>query len=263
MRALLRITFLRVTLALAVAGAAATAARAERLVAALSNHRVLITSSFSGEELVVFGTVEPDSAGAVKQSYDLVITVSGPRRTLRTRRKERILGIWVNVDSREFIRVPSYLAVLSNRRFSEISTPENLSKLQVGVENTLLPQRIGPDIADVVPTDPFRRGFLRIETESGLYREDQQAVTFLTPNLFRATIPLPGNVPTGGYAVEAVLLANGALVARSSSAFEITKSGFEQYVADAARDYPLFYGLTTAVMALITGWFASIVFRRD
>ncbi len=255
---------LRIALALAVAAAATTAARAERLVAALSNHRVLITSSFSGEELVVFGTVEPDAGASPKrQSYDLVITVTGPRRTLRTRRKERMLGIWVNVDSREFIRVPSYLAALSNRRFSEISTPETLRKLQIGVENTLLPQRIGPDIADVVPTDPFRKGFLRIQTESGLYREDQQAVTFLTPNLFRATIPLPGNVPTGGYAVDALLFANGAMIARSSSAFEIIKAGFEQYVADAAHDYPLLYGLTTAAMALLTGWFASVVFRRD
>ena len=44
--------------------------------------------------------------------YDIVVTVTGPRQTLRTRRKERVLGIWVNVDSREFVNAPSYLAVL-------------------------------------------------------------------------------------------------------------------------------------------------------
>ena len=31
----------------------------------------------------------------------------------------------------------------------------------------------------------------------------------------------------------------------------------------AARDYGLLYGLVTAMMALATGWFASVVFRRD
>ena len=50
------------------------------------------------------------------------------------------------------------------------------------------------------------------------------------------------------------------LVARTNSALEVIKTGFEQYVADAARDYGLFYGLTTAMMALLIGWFASLVF---
>ena len=35
-------------------------AAAERLVVSLSNHRVAVTSSFTGEDLVLFGTIEPD-----------------------------------------------------------------------------------------------------------------------------------------------------------------------------------------------------------
>ena len=35
-------------------------AAAEQLVVSLSNHRVAVTSSFVGEELVLFGTIEPD-----------------------------------------------------------------------------------------------------------------------------------------------------------------------------------------------------------
>ncbi len=91
-------------------------AAAERLVVSLSNHRVAITSNFVGENLVLFGTIEPDpDKAALRADYDLVVTVTGPRQTLRTRRKQRVLGIWVNVDSREFVRAPSYLAILSNR----------------------------------------------------------------------------------------------------------------------------------------------------
>ena len=44
---------------------------------------------------------------------------------------------------------------------------------------------------------------------------------------------------------------------------EVIKAGFEQYVADTARDYGLLYGLATALMALAIGWFGSVVFRRD
>jgi uncharacterized protein (TIGR02186 family) len=253
---------LAIILAVLIAGAAPAAA--EKLVVSLSNHRVAVTSSFTGEELVLFGTIEPDQPrAALRQAYDLVVTVAGPRTTLRTRRKERMLGIWVNIDSREFERVPGYLAILSNRPVEAIGRPETLRRLQVGLDNYQLLQRIGPDTADTVPSDPFRTAFIRLETQSGLYRQSGSAVTFLTPTVFRAAIPLPSNAPTGSYPIDVKLFANGEMVARTTSALEVIKAGFEQFVADAARDRGLLYGLATSLMALLTGWFASVVFRRD
>jgi uncharacterized protein (TIGR02186 family) len=239
-------------------------AAAERLVVSLSNHRVQITSSFTGEDLVLFGSIAPDSeTGALRSNYDLVVTVTGPRETFRTRRKERVAGIWVNVDSREFVRVPSYLAVLSNRPVKDIANAETLRRLQVGLDNFLLPQHIGPDIADTVRDDPYRLAFVRLQSEHGLYREVPNAVTFLTPTVFRAAIPLPADVPTGTFHIDVKLFSDGALVAQTNSALEVIKAGFEQYVADAARDHGLLYGIATALIALFTGWLASVVFRRD
>jgi uncharacterized protein (TIGR02186 family) len=237
---------------------------AERLVVSLSNHRVAVTSNFVGEELVLFGTIEPDPVtSALGPPYDLVVTVTGPRQTLRTRRKQRVLGIWVNVDSREFVGVPSYLAVLSNRPVAEIADQETLRKLQIGLNYFLLPQRIGPDVADTVADDPFRQSFVRLQRQQGLYRESSTAVTFLTPTVFRAAIAMPAAVPTGHYGIEVELFSQGKFVARTNTALEVIKAGFEQYVADAARDYGLLYGMATAFMALLIGWFASVVFRRD
>jgi uncharacterized protein (TIGR02186 family) len=182
---------------------------------------------------------------------------------LRTRRKERVLGIWVNVDSREFVRVPSYLSILSNRPVTEIAAPETLRRLQLGLNHIILTQRIGADFADTVPDDPFRVAFVKLKKESGQYRESATAVTFLTPTVFRAAIPLPADVPTGNYAIDVKLFAGGGLVARTTSALEVNKAGFEQYVADAARDYGLLYGIAASLMALLIGWFGSVVFRRD
>ena len=255
---------LATALALLLVACGVGPAAAERLVVSLSNHRVAVTSNFVGEELVLFGTIEPDQAtGQLRPPYDLVVTVTGPQQTLRTRRKQRVLGIWVNVDSREFVSVPSYLAVLSNRPVGEIADQETLRKLQIGLNYFLLPQRIGPDVADTVTDDPFRRAFVRLQRQQGLYRESSTAVTFLTPTVFRTAIAMPAAVPTGTYAVEVELFSQGKLVARTNSALEVIKAGFEQYVADAARDYGLLYGMATALMALLIGWFASVVFRRD
>jgi len=249
---------------IAIIACGAEPAAAERLVVSLSNHRVAVTSNFVGEELVLFGTVEPEPASrSLRPPYDLVVTVTGPRQTLRTRRKQRVLGIWVNVDSREFVRVPSYLAILSNRPVADIANQDTLRRLQVGLDNFLLPQRIGSDFADTVRDDPFRRSFLRLQTQQGLYRESATAVTFLTPTVFRAAIAMPAAVPTGSYGIEVELFAGGALAARTNSALDVIKTGFEQYVADAARDWGLLYGMATALMALLIGWFASIIFARD
>jgi len=254
------------TLAAVLLGAALTAspAQAERLIVSVSNHRVTVTPNYSGEELVLFGSIEKDSSTpSGRNAYDLVVTVSGPRADMVARRKERRFGIWINNDSRQFLQVPTYLALFANRPFEDLASAEVQRRQQLGLNNVLLTQRVGPDYADVVPDDAFRKAFVRLQKQHGLYREDTAAVTFLTPTLFRTGIPLPGQVPIGTYDIEIKLFSNGALVTKADSAFEIVKVGFEQFVATAARQHGVVYGMATALMALTAGWMASIVFRKD
>lgn len=88
-------------------------------------------------------------------------------------------------------------------------------------------------------------------------------MTFLTPTVFRAEIPLPAQAPFGAYDVQIKLFAGGAMLAQGASAFEVVKVGFEQFVASAAREHGLLYGMAAVIMAMFTGWAASVVFRRD
>jgi uncharacterized protein (TIGR02186 family) len=254
-----------IALSLALSAACATGdAHAERLIVSVSNQRVTVTPNYSGEELVLFGSVERDDKTAADRSnYDLVVTVSGPRADMVTRRKERKFGIWINTDYRQFLQVPSYLAIFANRPIDAIAPPEVQRRQQLGLNNVLLTQRVGPDYADVVPNDPFRSAFIRLRSQHGLYREQTSAVSFLTPTLFRTGIPLPAAVPIGTYDVDIKLFAHGALVTQTETTFEIVKVGFEQFVATTARQSGFTYGLVTAFMALMTGWMASVVFRKD
>ena len=239
-------------------------ARAEHLIVSVSNHRVTVTPNYSGEELVLFGSIERDGGAPLPSAgYNLVVTVSGPPADMITRRKERWFGIWVNASSRQFLQVPAYLAVFADRPLDKIAAPDILRQQRLGLNNVLLTQRVGPDYADVLPSDPFRRAFIRLRNEQGLYRENTSAVTFLTPTLFRTGIPLPAEVPIGTYTIGIKLLAGGTLIAKTDTAFEIVKVGFEQFVATAAKQHGLVYGVATALMALMAGWMASIVFRRD
>jgi uncharacterized protein (TIGR02186 family) len=236
-------------------------ASAQRLIASLSNHRVMVTSNFTGTQLVLFGAIE--TATPRRGGYDIVATISGPKQNSVTFRKDRVFGIWLNVDSREFENVPGYLAVLANRDLDAIASSDTRRRLQIGLENIPLTQRAAVTIADAGPDDPFRQAFLRINMQRGLYREATNGVTFLAPLLFRADIPLPAGVLTGSYEVDVKLFADGAMIARAPSAFEVYKAGFEQFVSTSARNHGLLFGLVTAMMTLAIGWLGSVVFRRD
>ena len=236
---------------------------AERLVVSLTNHRVMITSSYTGVELVLFGSVERDATGGSRGApYDIVATITGPREPVRARRKERVLGIWVNTESRTFVDPPSYLAVLASRPLDVITSPETRRRLHLGITNTPFPELVHNDIGEV-SNDPFRAALVRLMRDRTLYSEKPNAVTFLAPTLFRASLSLPAQVPIGNYAVDVKLFAEGALIAEADSAFEIVKVGFEQFVVSESREHGVLYGMATAAMALLTGWIASIAFRRD
>ena len=238
-------------------------AAAERLVASLTNHRVMITSSYTGVELVLFGSIERDAASPARGgTYDIVATVIGPRETLRTRRKQRVLGIWVNTASRTFVDPPSYLAVLANRPLDAIASADTLKRLQLGIADTPLPELINNDIGEVA-NDPFRAALVRLMRDQGLYSEEPSAVTFLTPTLFRASIQLPAQVPIGSYKVDVKLFADGNLIAHTDSAFEIVKVGFEQFVVEAARDPAGQQRHQRGRKSVEQAMVASVAFRRD
>jgi uncharacterized protein (TIGR02186 family) len=239
-------------------------AAAERLVTSLSTHRVLITSNFTGTSVVLFGAIDEDDTPVKRPAgYDVVVTVRGPAETVVARRKSRVLGIWINTESRQFIDVPSYLAVLSNRPPRELGTIEFLRRNRIGLANHTLRQRIGSDFGDVVPQDPFRVAFLRVKMGQGLFHEESTGVTFITPQLFRAEVPIPGIAPTGIYEVETLLLSAGEVLSREASAIEVVKTGFEEVFARVAREHGFLYGLATAFLALGTGLLANFLFRRE
>jgi uncharacterized protein (TIGR02186 family) len=230
---------------------------AERLVTSLSTHRVLISSNFTGTSLVLFASIEESDATRDKpKKYDVAITVRGPATTFVTRKKERILGFWVNYESRSYPDTPSYLAVLTNRPPPEFGPLELQTKYKLGLSFAALPPTIQPN-------EEFGDALLRVKKAEGLFHEETNAVTFLTPTLFRATLPIPGTAPTGPYEIDVQVFANGVLAAQQSTAIEVVKTGFEAEVAFAARDRRLDYGLGVAFLAFVVGTAAGLIFRRN
>jgi uncharacterized protein (TIGR02186 family) len=191
----------------------------------------------------------------------VVVTVRGPRQFLTVREREPLGPIWINQEQQKFPSVPAYLSVLSSRSLAEITSEQLRQRQKIGLSaivnaTDFTNQRAGAD-------KPFREALYRIKAQEGLYLEDERGVTFLTPDIFRASIPLPATAPPGNYDVEVTLFADTVILARTITNFELVKTGFEEQVGAVARDWSLFYGLATAAIALFFGWLANLIFRRD
>jgi uncharacterized protein (TIGR02186 family) len=243
-------------------GLCAAGARAETLIAAMSSHQILITSNYTGSQLTVFGLVERDGRTVARgDPYDIIVTVRGPRRMLLVRKKERLGPIWINRTQRRFPENPVFLHVASSRPIAEMMSPEAAQRDRIGLANAERPSGSWVDL------DPgsllFRESLTRIMQAKGLYGYEERGVTFLSNALFSAPVDIPATAPTGPYTVDIVLYSGGVPLARQQTNFEVIKTGIEQRLASGAYDWPFFYGLATVLLALLLGWGASVVFRRD
>jgi uncharacterized protein (TIGR02186 family) len=238
-----------------VAGAAPAAA--DRLIATLSTSDVQITSNFTGTSVTVFGAIERDPGSAPRREDSvIVVAVRGPPQTVITRRKEPWLGLWINRSARTMPDAPAFYALHSNRALDQVAPDAELDKYQIGLDHIAL----GPTGAR---PDDFETAFLRLKQQAGLYSEQIGTVAMPGAGIFQATVQIPANVPVGLYTATVYLFENGALAARADSNFTIAKSGFEQFMFTLAHQRALFYGVATAVLALIIGWLAGVIFRRD
>src|SRR3984893_18268925 len=86
-------------------------ARGQALGADLTGHLIAITTGFTGASVVLFGAT--DGPG------DIVVSVRGPEREMTVRRKERIVGIWINTDDLTFAKVPSFYDIAASRPLDE------------------------------------------------------------------------------------------------------------------------------------------------
>lgn len=234
----------------------------EKLEIGISTDEIAITSDFRGADLTIFGAVDGfDQNLLVQGKYNIIVTLEGPKDNATVRKKERVFGIWVNTRSMTFELVPESYSLSSTRDIETIAPPGEMGNMGIGVDHMrLVPLGF---VGDGSNLGEFRNAFRRLRETSGVYERDPGGVQFISSSLFKASVRLPANVPNGVHVVRAYLFRDGVFVAAKALPLRVVKTGLEQVITQAAHQQPLFYGLFAVSLAVITGWGASVIFRKE
>jgi uncharacterized protein (TIGR02186 family) len=252
----------RATLAcicLACAAPLLVAADKAVLVPDISARQVQIRYSFTGAQLLLFGAVVYPGGRPPDRQVDIAVVLRGPVQPILVREKEKIAGIWMNADSNRFRSAPSFYAVASSRPIPDLLDERTAAIYELGIHNLQLSPGGG-----ALPEKErrFEAGLLDLRSRHDLYQEHPEGVEITGGVLYRAVITIPSQVPVGTYTAETFLIDRHKVIAAATRDIEINKSGFERYVALAARRHRLVYGLTCVALSLALGWAAAAAFRR-
>jgi uncharacterized protein (TIGR02186 family) len=244
-------------LSLLLIGAAMPAAPV--LVPDISSRNVEIRYSFTGAQLLLFGAILYPGGRAPARPADIVVVLRGPVQPIILREKQKIAGIWMNADSNRFRSAPSFYAVASSRPIKQLVDERTAAIYEMGLQNLQLSPGGGalPD-----KERRFEAGLLDLRRRQGLYAEHSNGVEINQGVLYRANIAIPSQVPVGTYTAETFLVDRGRVLAAATREIQIGKSGFERYVALAARRHAFLYGLISVLLSLGLGYAAAMLFRR-
>ena len=233
------------------------AARDPILVPEVSQHEIQVRQGFTGTELLLFGAIlNPDGTRAAR-GYDIVVVLKGPVRSIVLREKAKVAGVWINADSTEFRSAPTFFAVASSRPIKDIVDDRTAAIYELG-----LPWLQLSPIGAIDPAEQtrFAAGLVDLMQRQDLYQQNETAVTVSAGVLYQARIALPSTVQIGTYTAETFAISRGKVVAASSTTVEVRKLGFERFVAMAADQQALWYGLFAVVMSVAMGWLAGRLF---
>lgn len=234
---------------------------AEQLVSQVSSEEVAITSSFAGQTLTLFGSIEPETGSEqkyVEGPYHVVITVTGPLQKRVARKMTNQFGIWINTEQAVYEEFPSFYQVLSDSKLDTITNPITLAEEAIPLDSP----GIGETTAPYPQSQLFRAELVKLMQRKEQFKLNEQGVIFRSDTFYFAQVALPSDAPPGPYIAHTYLFKDGAIVAEKSNGFSVRKIGFERFLGLASRQQPLLYGLVCVVLALFTGWLGGVVFRR-
>ena len=219
------------------------------IIADISDNKINIDVGFKGAKLLFFGVIDDEG--------DVVVSVTGPRKTIEVRKKEKKMGLWLNSDTKVFFDVPSYYYVASTRPLKELDAENVLQINQVGIENIRF-----AGAEEQEERSSWVNGIIKSMIESGRYNPEQGLIQISDKRLFKTELNFSAELVDGQYLVDTLLLNEGAVIAARRSFINVSKTGYGEKIYKMANNNSLLYGLTAVFFAFIFGFIVHEITRR-
>jgi uncharacterized protein (TIGR02186 family) len=231
----------------------------ETVVTGVSTDNIALNATFDGSELFVFGAIRRDAPpppGA--RSPGIVITIKGPPRQVRVRRKERRFGIWINTESVRVRQAPSFYAIATTGELDQMLSETERLRYGIGMDQAVRRVAGNEDVAD---TSTFTDALVRLRMAKGIYQVLEGEIAVAQDTLFQTRIDMPANLVEGDYAAEFFLVRDREVISSGGTTIRVEKTGVERWLFNLAKNSPLLYGLMYVALALAAGWMAAEGFR--
>ncbi len=219
-----------------------------------STSEVKVSSSFIGTDVMVFGTAN--------EKDDIIVVITGPTETAIVRKKGRVSGIWINKEKLEFREIPGFYAIASTRPLSEITETDELKKQKIGIHNVITTASLNSKDENIKTFKSFKDALVRGQKTKGLYLDMPLTIDVVSKRLFKTTFHFPNNMTTGIYTVKVFSFQKKRLVSMVSKTISVEKIGIGADVFKFAKEQSALYGLLAILIAVLSGWIASVIFRK-
>ena len=246
--------FTKFSIALIILFLLAPHAYGTALIIDSSTSEVQVSSSFIGTDVMVFGTANDKD--------DIIVVITGPTETAIVRKKGRVSGIWINKEKLEFREIPGFYAIASTRPLSEITETDELKKQKIGIHNVITTASLSSKDENIKTFKSFKDALVRGQKTKGLYLDAPLTIDVVSKRLFKTTFHFPNNMTTGIYTVKVFSFQKKRLVSMVSKTISVEKIGIGADVFKFAKEQSALYGLLAILIAVLSGWIASVIFRK-
>ncbi len=237
----------------------------------VSTRRVMISLSFSGETVFLFGNAPPgtDSIVAVMEGPS-----AGPIRLME---KGRVALFWLGVRQYRMSGAPGvYLvnascplcnglaACTHELDLASLNTSLGRSGFLVGPEAVLGRTSLECLSGEMAPGEVLRvvHGFWELQASRGLYAVRNNAVRLNAEGVFYHTFDVPTKAPEGKYLIRTYFLSKGRLMGVEQNELFVRQGGFVSWISRLAARDAAWYGVLTVLIAVSAGWIAGALFKR-
>ncbi len=220
----------------------------------ISPAKIGISSFYHGEGITFSGVIPADCVP--------VLVVLGERKEHSLKRKGRVGPLWMNVGNVTVKDAPEmYYLLTSAENLDVLASTDILAEHGIGYDS--LRQLVTIEQNDSDNNNIFQE-FIKLKEKMGLYRVSVGAVELKRERenmmRFRATAPIPAQVPPGTYEVHVHCFAARQFISNSAGTFVVEKVGLTRWLSALAFTHAALYGILSILIAVAAGLLMGFLF---